>query len=83
MAKFIPNLTQLGDATKELPDAEIWPEATCICPIEVNGRQKTIEFTRKKVTRGSERPYRWVYEGKVLIRNRDVPDKMDAPEESS
>jgi hypothetical protein len=72
--KFIPNLTQLSDATKDLPDAELWPDDTYACPIEVNGGQKTIEFKRKQITRGSERPYRWIYKGKVLIRNRDIPE---------
>lgn len=72
--KFIPNLTQLKEATKGLPDAELWPEDTCICPILVDEKQKTIEFTRKQITRGSTRPYRWIYEGKVLIRNRDIPE---------
>ena len=72
--KFVPDLTQLGNATKDLPNAEIWPDKTYTCAITVNGRQKTMEFTRKKVTRGSAHPHRWVYEGKVLIRNRDVPE---------
>ena len=72
--KFIPNLSQLRAATKDLPDAELWPDDSYVCPVKVDNKQKTIEFTRKQITRGKERPYRWVYEGKVLIRNRDVPD---------
>ncbi|MGC6424446.1 MAG: hypothetical protein ACON4O_05605 [Lentimonas sp.] len=72
--KFIPNLTQLAEATKGLPDAELWPDETCICPIEVDERLRTIEFKRKQITRGSSKPYRWIYEGKILIRNRDIPE---------
>ncbi|HAV12529.1 MAG TPA: hypothetical protein DCX06_03380 [Opitutae bacterium] len=74
ITRFIPNLTQLQSATKQLPDAELWPEDTCLCPIDANGKRQTIEFTRKQIKRGKERPYRWIYKGKVLIRNRDIPE---------
>ncbi len=71
-SKFIPNLTQLKEATQELPDPELWPEETCVCPVMVNEKQKLLEFTRKRISRGNTRPYRWIYEGKILIRNRDI-----------
>lgn len=70
--KFMPNLTQLQDAAKELPDPEIWPEESYSCPVEVDGKQKTIEFAIKTITRGSKETPRWIYEGKILIRKRDV-----------
>ncbi|MDP4611300.1 MAG: hypothetical protein NWT02_08945 [Opitutales bacterium] len=73
-AKFIPNLTQINTAAKDLPDPEIWPEDTFLCPVMVNEKQKAVEFSRIQITRGSTRPYRWIYEGKVLIRNRDVSE---------
>ena len=65
-------MTQLQEALKDLPDPELWSENTCSCPILVEKKQKFIEFTRKRINRGSSRPYRWIYEGKVLIRKRDV-----------
>lgn len=74
--KFIPNLIQLSAAAKELPDAELWPNDNFLCPVLVDKKQKTIEFKRKQVTRGSELPYRWIYEGKVLIRNRDISEAL-------
>ena len=70
-SKFIPNMAQLQQALKDLPDPELWSEQTCSCSILVEKKQKFIEFTRKRINRGSTRPYRWVYEGKVLIRKRD------------
>ena len=70
--KFMPNLKQLNEATKELPDPDLWPEKTYCCPLEVDGKQRTIEFTLKRITRGKERTPRWVYEGKLLIRKRDA-----------
>ena len=70
--KFLPNLTQLQEATKELPDPEEWGEDNYTHQLLVNNQRKTLEFVRKRITRGSQRPYRWVYEGKILIRKRDI-----------
>jgi len=70
--KFIPNLKQLNEASKELPDPDIWPEKTYRCPVEVDGKQCTIEFTLKSINRGKKQAIRWIYEGKVLIRKRDT-----------
>ena len=69
--KFIPNMAQLQQAIKDLPDPELWSEKTCVCSIPVEQKQKLIEFTRKRINRGNTRPYRWIYEGKILIRKRD------------
>ncbi len=65
-------MTQLQELLKDLPDPELWSEKTCSCSILVDKKQKFIEFTRKRINRGSSRPYRWIYEGKILIRKRDV-----------
>jgi hypothetical protein len=70
--KFIPNLTQLNEASKDLPTPDIWPEKTYKCPIEVDGKQRTIEFSLKSVNRGKKQAPRWIYQGKVLIRKRDI-----------
>jgi hypothetical protein len=64
-------MTQLQQAIKDLPDPEIWSENTCLTAVLVDRKRHFIEFTRKRITRGSARPYRWIYEGKVLIRKRD------------
>ncbi|MGZ0654248.1 hypothetical protein ACWPKO_00090 [Coraliomargarita sp. W4R53] len=70
--KFIPNLKQLNDATLELPDPDLWPEKTYLCPLEVDGKQRTIEFLLKPINRGKTQAPRWIYEGRVLIRKRDA-----------
>lgn len=70
--KFIPNLTQINEAAKELPDPDIWPEPSYLCPLEVDGKQRSIEFSLKTINRGKERAPRWIYEGKILVRKRDV-----------
>ena len=70
--RFIPNLKQINEAANELPDPDIWPEATFECPVVVEGKQRSIEFELKSIARGKKHASRWVYEGKVLIRKRDV-----------
>jgi hypothetical protein len=65
-------MAQLQQVLEDLPDPELWSEKTCSCPILVDQKQQFIEFTRKRIKRGSSRPYRWIYEGKILIRKRDV-----------
>ncbi|MDQ8194529.1 hypothetical protein QEH59_08830 [Coraliomargarita sp. SDUM461004] len=69
--KFIPNLKQLNKAIKELPDPELWPESSYLCPIDVEGKQHTIEFSLKSINRGQTQASRWTYEGRILIRKRD------------
>lgn len=70
--KFIPNLSQINEAAKELPDPDLWPEPSYQCPLEVNGKQRSVEFSLKPIHRGKEQAPRWIYEGKILIRKRDV-----------
>ena len=68
----MPNLKQLNEATKELPDPDLWPEEIYQCPLEVDGKLQAIEFSLIQITRGKEQTPRWVYEGKLLIRKRDA-----------
>ena len=70
-SKFIPNMAQLQQAIEDLPDPETWSEKTYVCAILVEKKQKLLEFTRKRINRGEHSPYRWVYQGRVLIRKRD------------
>ena len=70
--KFLPNLSQLQEAVKELPDPAEWPESTYTHTVTVDDRERRLEFVRKRISRGSESIWRWIYEGRVLIRNRDL-----------
>lgn len=71
-SKFIPNVYQLKEAMRQLPDPEDWPESSYTSAITVNGHDMPVSFKKRRVTRGSKQPYRWIYEGKVLIRKRDT-----------
>ncbi len=70
--KFTPNLSQLREATTLLPDPDEWAETSYTCRLSVDGVIRRIEFVKKRITRGSARVNRWMYEGKVLIRKRDI-----------
>jgi hypothetical protein len=69
--KFIPNLSQLQEAVDQLPNPEEWPEMSYISAVTTNGKEVPVRFKKRHVTRGSKNPFRWIYEGKVLIRKRD------------
>ncbi|WP_269522502.1 hypothetical protein [Coraliomargarita parva] len=71
-SRFIPNVEQLNEALKLLPDPESFSEPTCLVRVRVGERYRQLEFTRKRITRGSACPYRWIYEGKILIRKQDM-----------
>ena len=70
--KYMPNLAQLKTALQSLPDPETCSELRFMCPVKIDKQIKNIEFKRIRVNRGSKRPYRWIYEGKILIRNQDI-----------
>ena len=70
--KYMPNLAQLKAAIQSLPDPETCSELRFMCPVKIDKQIKNIEFKRIRVNRGSKRPYRWIYEGKILIRNQDI-----------
>lgn len=70
-SKFIPNLEQLHTAIEQLPDASTIDEASFTTTILLRSVAKQITFTKKKIQRGSKLVDRWIYEGKILIRNQD------------
>lgn len=70
--RFIPNVEQLREAMETLPDPERCGEDSYTAVITAGERRHRLEFTRKRITRGSSRPYRWIFEGKILIRKQDT-----------
>ncbi|MEM8868472.1 MAG: hypothetical protein AAGC73_09425 [Verrucomicrobiota bacterium] len=69
---FIPNVTQFNEALELLPDPELWSDDDYECRITVNDAKRSIFFRKRRISRGSEHPYRWIYDGKILIRKRDI-----------
>lgn len=69
--KFIPNLEQLHQAISSLPDASTFEDETFSATILIDSKAKQLAFTKKPIQRGSKLVHRWVYEGKILIRNQD------------
>ena len=70
-SRFLPNLNQLTEAIAKLPDPETWPEDTYAHTMDVHGKARTLQFNRIHVSKSDKRVHRWIYEGKVLIRNHD------------
>jgi hypothetical protein len=70
-SKFIPNLEQLHQAIADLPDADTYEKDTFTSTILLPTAAKQITFTKKEIQRGSQLVHRWIYEGKILIRNQD------------
>ncbi|MEO0510661.1 MAG: hypothetical protein AAF065_12470 [Verrucomicrobiota bacterium] len=70
--KFIPNLSQLQETAKNLPDPDKWPEERYRILIEADNKQRSVEFEKRSINRGEKKTSRWIFEGKVLIRNRDI-----------
>ena len=69
--KFIPNLKQLHEAIADLPDASDYNEDTYSTTLLIGSKVQQITFTKRQIQRGSKLVHRWIYEGKILIRNHD------------
>lgn len=70
--KFIPNFTQLQESLAALPDPDEWMEDTYTCRMTVDEKRRSLVFSKMKINRGTRKVSRWVYNGKVLIRKRDI-----------
>lgn len=70
-SKFIPNLKQLHEAISDLPDASDYDENTFTTTLLIGSKMQQLTFTKKPIQRGSQLVHRWIYEGKILIRNQD------------
>lgn len=69
--KFIPNMKQLREAAEQLPDANTYASSQFSSRLVVDSAVHTVDFNKQKIQRGSRMVSRWIFEGKVLIRNRD------------
>ena len=70
-SKFIPNLKQLHEAIADLPDASEYVEDTFATTLLIGSKVQQLTFTKKPIQRGTQLVHRWIYEGKILIRNQD------------
>ena len=70
-SKFIPNLKQLHQAIADLPDVSDYEEDTFAATLLIGSKIQQLTFNKKPIQRGSQLVYRWIYEGKILIRNQD------------
>ena len=54
-----------------LPDASQYEEETFTATLLIGSKAQQLTFSKKPIQRGSQLVYRWIYEGKILIRNKD------------
>ncbi|MGC6455336.1 MAG: hypothetical protein ACON46_02265 [Coraliomargaritaceae bacterium] len=73
--KFMPNLKQIKEAAEQLPDPQFYSNETYTSRVVVDKDHRELDFHKQKIQRGSRLVSRWVYEGKILIRNRDQKEK--------
>ncbi len=77
VVRFMPNFGHIKTAIKQLPDAHTHNNDTVSTFINVDNKLKEIAFVKKCIQRGSKEVFRWVYEGKFLIREQDIKQLRD------
>ena len=77
VVRFLPNFGHIKIAIKQLPSATTHDNDTISTFIRVDNKLKEIAFVKKRIQRGSKEVFRWVYEGKFLIREQDIEHLLD------
>ena len=77
VVRFMPNFGHIKTAIKQLPSASTHDNDTISTFIRVDNKLKEIAFIKKRIQRGSKEVFRWVYEGKFLIREQDIKQLRD------
>ena len=77
VVRFMPNFGHIKTAIKQLPSASTHDNDTISTFIRVDNKLKEIAFIKKRIQRGSKEVFRWVYEGKFLIREQDIKHLLD------
>lgn len=73
--RFLPTIDQVKRACGELPDAKDHPNDECIVDVKTGKSERSLSFKRLKFASGKGGSiYRWVYEGKVMIRSADIEE---------
>lgn len=73
--RFLPSIQQFNHALATLPDPDLWPQDEFRAVVKGNsrdGESQEILFRKIKVSRSSGNTSRWVFEGRMMIRNRDI-----------
>lgn len=73
--RFLPSLSQIERASRELPRPETVSEESLDIPLGNGAGDYKITFQRVKfASRSSGKTVRWVYDGKVMIKNQADPE---------
>lgn len=81
--RFLPSLKQIRDAAAQLPDPEKWPDEVYLVPVKGPNKTNNLEFRRVRLSESGNRKERWVFEGKIIIRHRDIAAAIDDVEDTA
>jgi len=82
--RFLPSLEQVRKAAKQLPDPMEHELDECSVQVEMGDSKRDLRFKRIKFSSSSKgRTYRWIYEGKVLVRTGGSGSKEDSDDDDS
>lgn len=74
--KFLPTIDQLKRACEELPNPMDYEEDECVISVTSGKAVRDLNFKRMKFAgRSGGSVYRWVYDGKIMIRYVSEADK--------
>ncbi len=74
--RFLPSFEQVKSAIEELPDPASYESSECSVAIKTGSSTSEIDFKRVKFNAGDGNSiFRWVYEGKIMIRSSDMGKK--------
>ncbi|MEO0794873.1 MAG: hypothetical protein AAFX93_06915 [Verrucomicrobiota bacterium] len=80
--RFLPSLDQVKRASESLPDPMSCEEDSYSVPVKLGSSERELVFSRVKFNSGrSSAVYRWIYEGKIMIRSGS--ERFSKSEESS
>ena len=70
--RFLPTLSQVQEAAQSLPDPESYHDDTYETGADDWNNRYSITFKRVRfASRQGKRTYRWIYDGKIMVRHRD------------
>lgn len=74
--RFLPSIDQVKRAGEELPDPMKYEGEECTVNVKSGDAERELVFKKFKFSAGGGKSiYRWVYEGKAMIRNLDGYEK--------
>lgn len=69
--RYIPSIQRVGEAAKELPNANTWKEETYQVKVSAS---RSITFRRVKFKVSGGKEFRWIFEGKIRLSSLETEE---------